>query len=67
MPRFLDFDASVPGFAGSGTGGIGPVGWQNMYEMDMGHFTNPNFSVAVAKFWYFGLAVPDRTSKCLCA
>ena len=28
------------------------MGWLHMCEMDMGHFTNPNLSVAVVRCWY---------------
>ena len=33
-------------------------------EMDMGHFANPNLSVAVVRCWYSWRVVPDRTSTC---
>ena len=42
----------------------GPVGWLHMCEMDMGHFANLNLSVAVARCWYSGYVVLDRTSTC---
>ena len=35
-----------------------------MCEMDMGHFTNPNLSMAVVRCWYSGCVVLDRTSTC---
>ena len=42
----------------------GPVGWLHMCEMDMGHFDNPNLSVAVVRCWYSGCAVLGKTSAC---
>ena len=41
-----------------------PVGWLHMCDMDMGHFANPNLSVAVVRFWYSGCVMLDRTSEC---
>ena len=32
-----------------------PDGWLHTYEMVMEHFANPNFSVVVAKCWFYGL------------
>ena len=37
----------------------GPVGW-----LDIGHFANPNLSVAVVRCWYSGCVVLDRTFTC---
>ena len=42
----------------------GPVGWLLMCEMDMGHFGNPNLSVAVVRRCYSGCVVLDRTFTC---
>ena len=35
--------------------------WQHTYEMDIEHFTNPSLSVVVAKCWFLGFVVFDRT------
>ena len=41
------------------------VGWLHTREIDMRHFVNTSLGVAVAKCWYLGFVVPDRTSLCL--
>ena len=41
-----------------------PLGWLQMCEMNMGHFTNLNLSVAVVRCWYSGCVVLDTTSTC---
>ena len=33
---------------------LGPEEWLHTYEIDMEHFTNPNMSVDIAKFWFLG-------------
>ena len=42
----------------------GPVGWQHMFEMVTEHFANQNFSVVLAKCWFLGFVVRDRTFMC---
>ena len=41
-----------------------PEGWLHSYEMVMEHFANPNLSVVVAKCWFLGCEVYDRTVMC---
>ena len=43
---------------------LGPVGWRHMYEMVTEYFANPNLSVVVAKCWFLGFVVWDRTFMC---
>ena len=38
-----------------------PEGWRHTYEMDMEHFTNLSLNVVVAKCWFLGFVVRDRT------
>ena len=38
--------------------------WLHMCEMDKGHITNQNLSMAVVRYWYSGCAVKDRNSTC---
>ena len=42
---------------------LGPEGWLHSYEMVTEHFANPNLSlsVVVAKCWFLGFVVCDRT------
>ena len=42
-----------------------PVGWLHTFEMVTEHFANPNLSVVVAKCWFLGFVVWDRTFICL--
>ena len=48
----------------AGAGCLGPGGLRNTSEMDMEHFDNPCLSVAVAKCWFLGLVVRERTYVC---
>ena len=41
-----------------------PVGWRHTYEMVSEHFSNSNLSVVVAKCWFLGFVVLDRTFMC---
>ena len=43
---------------------LGHVGWRHTYEMVTEHFANPNLSVVVAKWWFLGFVVWDRTFMC---
>ena len=43
---------------------LGPVGWRHTYEMVSEHFANSNLSVVVAKSWFLGYVVLDRTFMC---
>ena len=45
----------------AGAGYLGPKRWQHTYEMDMEHFANPSLKVVVAKCWFLGFVVLDRT------
>ena len=38
-------------------------GWRHMCKMAMEHFTNPSLSVVVAKCWFLGSVVCDRTHR----
>ena len=40
------------------------MGWLHTFEMVMEHFSNPNLSVVVAKCWFLGFVVRDRTFMC---
>ena len=40
---------------------LGPVGWWHTNEMVTEHFAIPNLIVVVAKFWFLGFVVWDRT------
>ena len=48
----------------AGEGCLGPEGWRHTYVMDMKHFANPSLSAAVAKCWFLGFVVWDRTFMC---
>ena len=45
----------------AGAGCLRLEGWQQTYEMNMEHFTNPSSSVVVAKCWFLGFVVWERT------
>ena len=45
----------------TGAGYLEPEGWRHTYEMDMEHFANPSLSLVVAKCWFWGFVVRDRT------
>ena len=49
----------------TGTGCLGPLGWQHMSMMDIGHLANPDLCVAVEESRYLGFVVPDITFMCL--
>ena len=43
---------------------LGHMGRLHTFEMVTEHFANPNLSVVVAKCWFLGFVVLDRTSMC---
>ena len=47
-----------------GEGCLEPKGWRRTYEMVTEHFANPSLSVVVAKCWFLGFVVRDRTCMC---
>ena len=46
-------------------GCLEPEGWLHVCGMFMGHFTNQNLNMVVAKCWVLAFAVRDRTFMCL--
>ena len=43
---------------------LGPVGWLHTFEMVTEYFADPNLCVVVAKCWFLGFVVWDRTFMC---